>query len=122
MQTSRFSSRLGNLDLRGVPYSERHTMEVVNDSIVNGLDSGDAGGMEYSLWLAKVGLSRPAGYRYRRDRKVVTFNIEGREFITTQEITGFWQRARAGEFAKKPRRASAQAGRASSQPSGCDRA
>jgi hypothetical protein len=97
-------------------------MEVVNDSTVNGLDSGDAGGMEYSLWLAKVGLSRPTGYRYRRDRKVVTINIEGREFITTEEITRFWQRARAGEFAKKPRGASAQAGRASSQPSGCGRA
>ena len=56
-----------------------------------------------SLWLGRVGLSRPTGYRYRRDGKIVTFNIEGREFILTEEINRFWARVKAGEFAKKPR-------------------
>jgi chromosome condensin MukBEF MukE localization factor len=85
----------------------------VNDSNVNELD---AGGMEFSLWLQRVGLCRPTGYRYRRDGKVVTFNIEGREFILTEEIIRFWQRVQAGEFAKKPRGASARPRRASSPP------
>jgi hypothetical protein len=77
-------------------------MVVVNDS----LNEADAGGMEFSLWLAKVGLSRPTGYRYRRDKKLVAYNLEGREFILTEEIARFWQRVKAGEFAKKPRGAS----------------
>jgi hypothetical protein len=78
----------------------------------------DAGGMEFALWLAKLGLSRPTGYRYRRDGKVTTHNVEGREFILTGEIHRFWTRVRAGEFAKKPRGASAKARRASSPPPG----
>jgi hypothetical protein len=90
-------------------------MAVVNDSI----NELDAGGMEFSLWLQKVGLSRPTGYRYRRDGKVVTHNVEGREFILTEEIIRFWQRAKAGEFAKEPRGASARGRRVSSQPPGC---
>jgi chromosome condensin MukBEF MukE localization factor len=77
------------------------------------LNELDAGGMEFALWLAKVGLSRPTGYRYRRDGKVVTHNCEGREFILTDEIVRFWARVKAGEFAKKPRGASARARRAS---------
>lgn len=84
-------------------------MVVVNDS----LNEADAGGMEFSLWLAKVGLSRPTGYRYRRDKKIVTYNLEGRQFILTEEIVRFWQRVKAGEFAKRPRDASAKARRAS---------
>jgi hypothetical protein len=84
-------------------------MVVVNDS----LNEADAGGMEFSLWLAKVGLSRPTGYRYRRDKKIVTYNLEGRQFILTEEIVRFWQRVKAGEFAKRPRGASAKARRAS---------
>lgn len=68
----------------------------------------DAGGMEYCLWLGKVGFSPSTGYRYRRDGKVDTVNIQGREFILTEEIARFWERAKAGEFAKKPRGASAR--------------
>lgn len=85
-------------------------MVAVNDS----LNEADAGGMEFSLWLAKVGLSRPTGYRYRRDKKIVTYNLEGRQFILTEEIVRFWRRVKAGEFAKRPRGASAKARRASS--------
>ena|ERR1035441_3869260 len=78
------------------------------------LNELDAGGMEFALWLAKVGLSRPTGYRYRRDGKVATHNVEGREFILSDEIVRFWARVKAGEFAKRPRGASARARRASS--------
>lgn len=92
------------------PAVQRTRMVIMNES----LNEVDAGGMEYSLWLAKVGLSRPTGYRYRRDKKIVTYNLEGREFILTEEIVRFWQRVKAGEFAKKPRGASARARRASS--------
>lgn len=81
----------------------------------------DAGGMEYCLWLGKVGLSQSTGYRYRRDGKVITVNIEGREFIETPEITRFWKRAKAGEFAKKPRGASARHRSASSPAPARDR-
>lgn len=72
------------------------------------LQDQDAGGMEFSLWLKRVGLSRATGYRYRRDGKVVTCNIEGIEYILTEEIVRFWARVKAGEFAKKPRGASAK--------------
>lgn len=77
----------------------------------------DAGGMEYCLWLGKVGLSESTGHRYRRDNKVATVNIEGREYIQTEEITRFWTRARAGEFAKKPRGAAAKAQKSGVRPS-----
>lgn len=83
-------------------------------AVTDSLNEADAGGMEFSLWLAKVGLSRPTGYRYRRDKKIVTYNLEGRQFILTEEIVRFWQRVKAGEFAKRPRGASAKARRASS--------
>jgi hypothetical protein len=59
----------------------------------------DAGGMELSHWLAKVGLSRPTGYRYRRAGKIRTHNIEGHEFITSDEIARFWTRAKSGDRA-----------------------
>jgi hypothetical protein len=90
--------------------------EVITTNVPTG--DFDAGGMEFALWLSKLGLSRPTGYRYRRDGKVVTHNVEGREFILTEEISRFWRRVKAGEFAKQPRGASAKARRASSPPPG----
>jgi hypothetical protein len=63
----------------------------------------DAGGMEFVYWLRTIGLSRATGYRYRRDGKIVTVNIEGHLFVLSSEIERFWVRAAAGEFAKKPR-------------------
>jgi len=68
----------------------------------------DAGGMQFCAWLKKVGLSRSTGYRYRREGKIDTYNIHGIEFILTEEIVRFWQRVKRGEFAKKPRGASAK--------------
>ena len=69
----------------------------------------DAGGMEYSLWCKKLGLSPATGKRWRGSGKVKTDNVEGREFITTREIKRYWTRAKAGEFAKPPRGAAAKA-------------
>ena len=78
----------------------------------------DAGGMKFAFWLTKMGLSRPTGYRYRLDGKVATCNVEGCEFIPKEEIIRYSHRVKVGEFAKKPRGASAKARRASSPPPG----
>lgn len=65
------------------------------------------GGMEFIYWLAKVGKSRPTGFRWRRKGMVKTVNIQGKLFVTHKEINRFWQRAERGEFAKQPRGAAA---------------
>jgi hypothetical protein len=82
--------------------------------VKDAIDEQDAGGMDFTLWREKVGLSYATGYRYRRDGKFVTHNVEGREFILTTEINRYWQRVKAGEFAKKPRGACAKSHRGSS--------
>jgi hypothetical protein len=60
------------------------------------------GGMEFLYWLAKIGKSRATGYRWRAEGRLHTVNIDGKLFITQQEIDRFWTRAKAGEFAKQP--------------------
>jgi predicted site-specific integrase-resolvase len=57
--------------------------------------------MEFILWLTKIGKSRATGYRWRDSGKVVTVNVDGKHFITSEEIKRFWARAAAGEFARK---------------------
>jgi hypothetical protein len=61
----------------------------------------DPGGMEFILWLTKIGKSRATGYRWRAGGKVATVNVDGKHFITTEEIKRFWARAAAGEFDRK---------------------
>jgi hypothetical protein len=60
------------------------------------------GGMEFIYWLVKLGKSRPTGFRWRQKGLIATVNIQGKLFVTHDEITRFWQRARRGEFAKRP--------------------
>jgi hypothetical protein len=67
-----------------------------------------AGGIEFIYWLAKIGKSRPTGYRWRNKGMVKTVNVEGKLFVEDDEILRFWKRARNGEFAKKPRGAAAR--------------
>jgi len=68
----------------------------------------DCGGMEFIFWLTRLGKSRSTGYRWRKQQMITTVNIEGKLFITKEQIDRFWDRAGKGEFAKKPRGASAK--------------
>jgi hypothetical protein len=70
----------------------------------------DCGGMEFILWLTKIGKSRSTGSRWRKKQMLKTVNIEGKLFITKEEIDRFWDRAGQGEFGKQPRGASAKCG------------
>jgi hypothetical protein len=55
----------------------------------------------YHKWLENVGVSRPTGWRWRKQGLITTLNIAGRNYITGEEIDRFQKRAAAGEFAKK---------------------
>ena len=72
----------------------------------------DCGGIEFILWLTRIGKSRPTGYRWRKKKMIKAVNVEGKLFVTNKQIDRFWERAERGEFAKKPRGASATAKRA----------
>jgi hypothetical protein len=61
-----------------------------------------ASGIEFIYWLAEKGKSRPAGLRWLRKGIVETVNAEGKLFVLREEIIRFWERAKNGEFAKKP--------------------
>jgi hypothetical protein len=63
---------------------------------------GDAGGMDFNLWLARIGRDRSTGGRWIELGMVKVENCQGRNFITTAEIARFWRRMLAGEFAKMP--------------------
>lgn len=60
------------------------------------------GGVDFDLWLSRIGRSRSTGHRWRSRRWVEPINIDGHWFITEEEIERFWCRAKAGEFAKEP--------------------
>jgi hypothetical protein len=68
----------------------------------------DCGGIEFILWLTRIGKSRPTGYRWRKKNMIKAVNVEGKLFVTKQQIDLFWQRAEKGDFAKKARGASAK--------------
>ena len=63
-----------------------------------------AGGMEYILWLTVIGKSRTTGWRWRQPGpngeppRVRCCKIDNTWYISAKEITGFWERAEAGEF------------------------
>jgi alkylation response protein AidB-like acyl-CoA dehydrogenase len=58
------------------------------------------GGMEFIFWLASIGKGRTVGWKWRKEGRVHCVNIDGKLYITEQEIDRFWKRAKAGEFAK----------------------
>ena len=39
---------------------------------------------------------------------IMTVDVEGKLFVTDEDISRFWQRAKSGEFAKNPRCAAAK--------------
>ena len=59
-----------------------------------------AGPFAYHAWLESIGVSRPTGWRWRKNGMITTINISGRNYITQAEIDRFQKRAAAGEFAK----------------------
>lgn len=63
--------------------------------------AGMPGGMTFDRWLESVGRSRETGWRWRQAGMVMPVNIQGQWYITSDEDRRFWERAKAGEFAKE---------------------
>jgi hypothetical protein len=59
------------------------------------------GGVDFRLWLSRIGRSRSTGLRWRDRGWVDPINIDGHLFIAQEEIDRFWARAKAGEFSKE---------------------
>ena len=57
------------------------------------------GGMEFCLWLDRVGKSRTVGWKWRKEGRVKCENIDGKWYISQDEIDRFWRRVKTGEFA-----------------------
>jgi hypothetical protein len=54
----------------------------------------------YDEWLKNiVGISRTAGWYYRKRGWITPLNLSGRLFLTEEEVERFDQRLKAGEFA-----------------------
>lgn len=51
-------------------------------------------------WLEGVGVSPVTGWRWRNNGWLHPLNINGKLYITAQEIANFERRAAAGEFEK----------------------
>jgi hypothetical protein len=63
----------------------------------------------YDGWLASIPASSTTGWRWRKENKIQTINIAGRQYITAEAIAEFLARAQAGEFAKEHKTPSASA-------------
>lgn len=61
-----------------------------------------AGGIAYREWLRRLGVSRETGIRWMA-KKIITpsVNVQGKHYLTDQDIETFWERAKEGEFAKE---------------------
>ena len=59
------------------------------------------GGIDFDLWLSRIGRSRSTGLRWRKRGWVAPVNIDGHMFVAQEEIDRFWARAKSGEFAKE---------------------
>jgi hypothetical protein len=55
----------------------------------------------YWRWLARIGVSRSTGWRWRRSGTVETLVIGGRVYITRAAEARFLTRAGAGEFQQR---------------------
>jgi hypothetical protein len=69
--------------------------------------------MSWETWLRGIGRDPSTGYRWiaiQMIDRASLVNIQGRLFITTEEIRRFWTRAKAGEFAKLPKGACSKPG------------
>jgi hypothetical protein len=55
----------------------------------------------FDAWLASIPASSTTGWRWRREGRVRTVNIAGRQYITAAEVANFIRRAEAGEFSQE---------------------
>jgi hypothetical protein len=49
--------------------------------------------------MASIGKGRTVGWRWRRQGRIRCENIDGKLYVTQEEIDRFWARVKAGEFA-----------------------
>jgi len=57
--------------------------------------------MQYQLWISEMGVSPATGQRWRNKGMVQILRIGKTVFIDQENISKFWDRARAGEFAEE---------------------
>ena len=62
----------------------------------------EAGGLDFNVWLSRIGRDRTTGWRWTKLGWISPINIGGRNFVTSQEISRFWARTASGEFRKEP--------------------
>ena len=60
-----------------------------------------AGMIAYNAFLAGLGVTPTTGWRWRRRGWLETTNIAGRQYVSSQQIAKFNERARLGEFSMK---------------------
>lgn len=57
----------------------------------------------FDSWLRNIGRSAATGWRWRRRGWLRVINIGGRNYVASNEIRRFLQRAEAGEFSRDNR-------------------
>jgi len=55
--------------------------------------------ISWLTFLQKMGVSDVTGWRWRKEGWIHTVNINGRLFVSEEEISKFKERAESGEFA-----------------------
>lgn len=58
--------------------------------------------VSYLVFLEQLQVSQTTGWRWRKRGMLKVININGRLYISQEEIAKFTRRAAAGEFAKQP--------------------
>ena len=54
-----------------------------------------------SRFIRQMGITAITAWRWRRDGKLATVNICGRQYVPAEEIANFNRRVNAGEFARE---------------------
>ena len=57
--------------------------------------------MALDLFIERMGITRSTAWNWRKQGKLRTVNISGREYVPAKEIVVFNRRAEAGEFHKQ---------------------
>jgi hypothetical protein len=58
--------------------------------------------VNYRRWARQVGISHVTAWRWVKDGRLHPVNISGKLYLTQEDIQQFADRAKAGEFARKP--------------------
>jgi len=64
--------------------------------------------MSLDRFIEQIGITDTTAWRWRRDGRIKTENICGRQYIYPSEIARFNERVKSGEFAKKHKTPSKQ--------------